>query len=108
MPGHAGQRVAGLRGQLRLATYAFIASFLFPNVHSFSKHLLSSCFVPSDGSDGVPGPRSPQAGEGKTNKLKSPPDRRPRAIRGLAVAVYTGILICGHGVRACSLLQHEG
>lgn len=76
MPGLAGQGKAGLRGHLRLTTYSFIASFVYSScVHPFSKHLLSS-FVPSDESNGIPGLRSPQAGEGKTDKSKSRPPSR--------------------------------
>lgn len=42
--------------------------------------------MPSDESDGGPGPRSPQAGEGKTNKLQFPLTRLPGALRWGEVA----------------------
>lgn len=55
--------------------HSLIASFVYSScVHSFSKHLLSNCSVPSDESDVVPGPRSPHPGEGKTDKPKPPPN----------------------------------
>ena len=55
--------------------HSLTASFVYSScVRSFSKHLLSNCSVPSDESDVVPGPRSPQPGEGKTDKPKPPPD----------------------------------
>lgn len=82
-PGLAGPGKAGLRGHLRLTTDSFIASFVYSScVRPLSKHL-SSSFVPNDESNGLPGLRSPQAGDGKTDKSKSPPGGdRPRLLEG--------------------------
>ncbi|XP_049549780.1 synaptogyrin-1 isoform X1 [Orcinus orca] len=55
--------------------HSLIASFVYSScVRSLSKHLLSNCYVPSDESDVVPGPRSPHPGEAKTDKPKPPPN----------------------------------
>ena len=62
------------------AHHFLITSFVDSScVCSFSKHLLSNYSVPSDESEVVPGPRSPQAGDGKIDKPKSLSNSLPQA-----------------------------
>lgn len=62
------------------AHHFLITSFVDSScVCSFSKHLLSNCSVPSDESEVVPGPGSPQAGDGKRDKPKSLSNALPQA-----------------------------
>lgn len=107
-PGLAGPGKAGLRGHLRLTTDSFIASFVYSScVRPLSKHL-SSSFVPNDESNGLPGLRSPQAGDGETDKSKSPPEgTAPGCLRAGDGSRHAAarVLSLSHG--QCGCLAHS-